>query len=195
MLKKLSIIAAVAIAAQLACADDAPKKKHYDKAPNMALDLAKAYTATITTNKGKIVLSLFAKEAPVTVNSFVFLAREKFFDGLIFHRVIPNFMIQGGDPEGTGMGGPGYEFQNENQYSAHGFTPGTLAMANAGPNTNGSQFFICDANANLQPSGYTIFGEVKEGLDVVKTIARVARNDQDRPNEPVVMEKVEIEEK
>lgn len=195
----LSLAAAAVLSSQLVTvaktADDTKVKKTYDKPPAMNLDLAKTYTATITTTKGKIVLELFAKDAPQTVNSFVFLSREGFYDGLIFHRVIPDFMIQGGDPTGTGSGGPGYQFANENHHTDHGFTPGTLAMANAGLDTNGSQFFITDTTAPLPADKYTIFGEVKEGLDVVKAIARVARGQRDRPNEPVVMEKIEIEEK
>src|SRR3954467_4827082 len=131
-------------------------RKSYDKPPEMKIDPAKTYTATITTSKGKIVVDLFPKEAPKSVNNFVFLAREKFYDGTIFHRVIPGFMIQGGDPTGSGRGGPGYKFENENQESAHGFGPGTLAMANAGPNTNGSQFFICEGPhaGNLKARSY-----------------------------------------
>ncbi|RYG69969.1 peptidylprolyl isomerase, partial [bacterium] len=152
--------------------------------------------ATIETTKGKIVLELFAKDAPKTVNSFVFLAREGFYDGLIFHRVIPNFMIQGGDPTGTGSGGPGYQFENENQQSTHGFPAGTLAMANAGLNTNGSQFFITDADTpHLTAAKYTIFGEVKQGLDVVKAIAASPRDSSDRPRDRVVITGITIEEK
>jgi cyclophilin family peptidyl-prolyl cis-trans isomerase len=196
MIRKLSIVALAAVSATLCFADDPAPKKQYDKPPEMAIDLAKTYTATITTNKGKIVLDLFAKDAPQTVNSFVFLAREGFYNGIIFHRVIPEFMIQGGDPTGTGGGGPGYQFPNENAFSQHGFKPGTLAMANAGVNTNGSQFFITDTNVgHLRADTYTIFGEVKEGLDVVKQIARMPRDRRDKPLEQVVMEKVEIEEK
>ena len=148
--------------------------KHWDSPPEMKIDVNKTYTATIDTSKGKIVLALFAKDAPKTVNSFVFLVNQKFYDGLIFHRVIPKFMIQGGDPDGNGSGGPGYEFENENQSSTHGFSPGTLAMANAGDGTNGSQFFICDGDSPwLTADKYTIFGEVREGQDVVKAIANV----------------------
>src|SRR3954469_1226258 len=131
MLKSLIAVLVLSLA-YLAFAEE---KKAYDKPPEMKIDVNKTYTATLDTSKGKIVLELFPKDAPKTVNSFVFLAREKFFDGLIFHRVIPGFMIQGGDPTGTGMSGPGYEFENENQASAHGFTPGTIAMANAGAGT------------------------------------------------------------
>ncbi|HTL28228.1 MAG TPA: peptidylprolyl isomerase [Tepidisphaeraceae bacterium] len=181
--------------------DAAPAEKKeaktYDKPPEMKIDVNKTYTATIDTSKGKIVVSLFAKEAPKTVNSFVFLAREKFYDGVIFHRVIPGFMIQGGDPTGTGGGGPGYEFENENRESSHGFAPGTLAMANAGLNTNGSQFFIVDgANAaHLTADRYTIFGEVKDGQKVVSEIANAPRDDRDRPNEAITIKSVTIEEK
>jgi cyclophilin family peptidyl-prolyl cis-trans isomerase len=198
MIRKIAVVALAAVSASLCFADEpAPaKQKQYDKPPEMKLDLNKSYTATITTNKGKIVLDLFAKDAPQSVISFVFLAREGFYDGVIFHRVIPDFMIQGGDPTGSGRGGPGYQIPNENMFSRHGFTPGTLAMANAGPNTNGSQFFITDAAVqHLTADKYTIFGEVKEGMDVVKQIARMPRNRSDRPLENVVMEKVEIEEK
>src|SRR5215218_8001180 len=135
--------------------------KVWEKAPEMKIDPAKTYRATIDTTKGKIVVELFPKEAPKSVNNFVFLAREKFYDGTIFHRVIPNFMIQGGDPTGTGTGGPGYKFENENKDSQRKFDAGTLAMANAGPNTNGSQFFINDGDSPwLTTDKYTIFGHV-----------------------------------
>ena len=202
-MKRSNIVAALALAASftvVACAQvaapSAPKKQ-YEKPPEMKIDPAKTYTATIETTKGKIVLELFAKDAAKTVNSFVFLAREGFYDGLIFHRVIPGFMIQGGDPTGTGMSGPGYQYDNENQQSTHGFGPGTLAMANAGPGTNGSQFFICEgANAgHLPAANYTIFGEVKSGQDVVSAIAGVPTGQRARPVEDVVMTKVTVEEK
>jgi cyclophilin family peptidyl-prolyl cis-trans isomerase len=170
-------------------------KKSWDKAPDMQIDANKSYTATIETTKGKIVLKLFPKEAPKTVNNFVFLARQGFYNGTIFHRVIPGFMIQGGDPMGVGVGGPGYKFENENKNSAHGFTPGTLAMANAGPDTNGSQFFIMDGTAGLPAAGYTIFGELTQGQDIVRAIATSPRNEQDRPNTTITMTSVTIEEK
>jgi cyclophilin family peptidyl-prolyl cis-trans isomerase len=171
-------------------------KKGYDKPPEMKIDPGKIYTATITTSKGKIVVDLFAKEAPKTVNNFVFLAREKFYDGTIFHRVIPGFMIQGGDPTGTGRGGPGYQFANENKDSKRKFDAGTLAMANAGPDTNGSQFFINDAeSAHLTPENYTIFGHVKDGQDVVKAIANADRDENDRPRQEIKIESVTVEEK
>lgn len=172
------------------------KKKSYDKAPDMKIDPAKTYSATIDTSKGKIVIALFAKDSPNTVNNFVFLAREGFYNGTIFHRVIPGFMIQGGDPEGTGMGGPGYQFNNENKSSTHGFPPGTVAMANAGPNTNGSQFFINDGDSPwLTAESYTIFGEVNEGQDIVKAIASAPANSENRPNDPITIKTITIEEK
>src|SRR5436305_1915843 len=119
-----------------------PPKKTYLDPPPMSIDVKKTYIATIDTNKGKITLELFAKDAPLTVNNFVFLAREGFYDGLTFHRVIPDFMIQGGDPLGTGSGGPGYQFADEVKDNPRQFRTGSLAMANSGVNTNGSQFFI-----------------------------------------------------
>jgi cyclophilin family peptidyl-prolyl cis-trans isomerase len=168
------------------------QKKQYDKPPEMKIDTAKAYTATIDTAKGKITLTLFAAEAPKTVNNFVFLAREGFYDGVIFHRVIPGFMIQGGDPTGTGRGGPGYRFENENRASRHGFKPGTIAMANAGPNTNGSQFFIMHADYPLRADGYTIFGQVTDGMDVVNATVTAPRNAEDRPNDPTSIKSMTI---
>jgi cyclophilin family peptidyl-prolyl cis-trans isomerase len=195
MNKKLVLFTAIAILGSIVVAAEEGGKKSYDKAPEMKIDPAKTYTATITTSKGKIVIDLLPKEAPKTVNNFVFLAREKFYNGTIFHRVIPGFMIQGGDPTGTGRGGPGYQFENENKDSQRKFEAGTVAMANAGPDTNGSQFFIDDAPNGLDPAKYTIFGQVKEGLDIVKAIANAPRDENDRPNEPVKMESVTIEEK
>lgn len=186
----LSIVALLAFNAQA----QAPKKS-WDKPPEMKIDVNKTYTATIDTTKGKIVLNLFAKDAPKTVNSFVFLAREKFYDGVIFHRVIPGFMAQTGDPTGTGRSGPGYQFENENRTTTRRFTAGTVGMANAGLNTNGSQFFIMDADTGLPAAQYTIFGELKEGLDVVKAITASPRNAQDKPNTDIKINSVTIEEK
>jgi cyclophilin family peptidyl-prolyl cis-trans isomerase len=189
---RFAVLCVLAFCATLVLAAD----KSWDKPPEMKIDPNKTYRATIDTTKGKIVVELFAKDAPKTVNNFVFLANEKFYDGTIFHRVIPNFMIQGGDPTGSGSGGPGYKFENENQNSTHGFGPGTLAMANAGLNTNGSQFFICDGNSPwLTADKYTIFGEVKEGQDIVKAIALAPRDPRDRPNDKIEMKSVTIEEK
>ena len=145
--------------------------KTYSAPPPMTIDQNKTYTATIKTNYGDIVIQLLQKEAPITVNNFVFLARAGFYDGVKFHRVVKGFMIQGGDPTGTGAGGPGYKFQDELP-TTRNYTKGTIAMANAGPNTNGSQFFIMLANYPL-PKSYSIFGQVTSGQDVVDKIGNV----------------------
>lgn len=134
----------------------------------MAIDPAKNYRATIETNKGTIELDLFADQAPLSVNNFVFLANEGFFDGLTFHRVVPGFVIQGGDPTGTGRGGPGYRWQDEPVRGS--YKAGSLAMANAGPDTNGSQFFICIEDQPGLPKNYNLFGQTTAGLDVVRNI-------------------------
>ena len=148
-------------------------------------------TATITTRFGDIQLELFADDAPKTVENFTKLASDGFYDGLIFHRVIPDFMIQGGCPQGTGTGGPGYTFEDE--INDHRIVRGTLAMANAGPNTNGSQFFIVTADATPWLDGkHTAFGQVTEGMDTVFAIEGVDRDGRDKPVEPVVMESVTI---
>ena len=148
-------------------------------------------TATIETNHGTIELDLFTDDAPETVANFTKLAGEGFYDGLVFHRVIPDFMIQGGCPQGTGTGGPGYMFDDEP--NDHRIVRGTLAMANAGPNTNGSQFFIVTAQATPWLDGkHTAFGQVTSGMDVVDSIEGVDRDGRDRPTEDVRMEKVTI---
>ena len=163
-------------------------------------------TATFKTSEGTIVAKLFDKEAPETVANFIALAEgtkewnsrgkkgPKLYDGTIFHRVIPEFMIQGGDPEGTGMGGPGYQFADETKGSPHHFkAPGKLAMANAGPNTNGSQFFITVTDTSWLTGKHTIFGEVVEGYDIVEKISKVPTAAQDKPRTPVILESVTIE--
>lgn len=165
--------------------------------------------AIFHTSEGDFVCRLFEKEAPKTVQNFVELAEGKrewthpgtrkkskdpLYTGTIFHRVIPNFMVQGGDPMGTGYGGPGYEFEDETQGSPHRFDkPGKLAMANSGPNTNGSQFFVTVAPTAWLTGKHTIFGEVVEGQDVVEKIVNVPRNRQDKPNKDVMLKQVEIE--
>lgn len=136
----------------------------------MVIDASKNYAATLETSKGTIVADLFAKDAPKTVNNFVFLAREGFYDGTKFHRVIENFMIQGGDPEGTGRGGPGYRFEDETKGNPHKHKVGSLSMANAGPNTNGSQFFITHVVTDWLNGKHTVFGQVRSGQDVVNAI-------------------------
>lgn len=146
----------------------------------------------ITTTKGDIVFKLYDDTAPNTVSNFVYLASQGYYDGIIFHRVIENFMIQGGDPTGTGTGGPGYKFADELN-DDHAYARGIVAMANAGPNTNGSQFFIMHKD-NPLPHNYSIFGEVTEGMDVVDAIATSATDPRnDRPLEEIVMTKVVVE--
>jgi cyclophilin family peptidyl-prolyl cis-trans isomerase len=147
--------------------------------------------ATLNTNKGPIELELYPDEAPKTVENFTKLAADGFYDGLTFHRVIPDFMIQGGCPLGTGSGGPGYEFEDE--FNEHKVDRGALAMANAGPNTNGSQFFIVTAEAAPWLDGkHTVFGRVTGGQDVVDRISAVERDARDRPVEPVTIDSVEL---
>jgi cyclophilin family peptidyl-prolyl cis-trans isomerase len=148
-------------------------------------------TATLQTNKGTIELELFDDDAPKTVENFRSLAEKGFYDGVIFHRVIPDFMIQGGDPTGTGSGGPGYTFEDE--FNEHPVARGALAMANAGPNTNGSQFFIVTADACPWLDGkHTVFGQVTDGMDVVDAISQLDRDPGDRPREDVSIERVEL---
>ena len=148
--------------------------------------------ATLHTNHGAITIELFGEDAPKTVDNFEKLARDGFFDGVVFHRVIPDFMIQGGDPTGTGSGGPGYTFEDE--FNDHKVERGALAMANAGPNTNGSQFFIVTAEACPWLDGkHTVFGRVTAGMDVVDRIAELPRDAHDKPREPVTIERVELD--
>jgi peptidyl-prolyl cis-trans isomerase B (cyclophilin B) len=147
--------------------------------------------ATLHTNQGAIAVELFDDDAPKTVDNFVSLARKGFYDGVIFHRVIPDFMVQGGDPTGTGSGGPGYTFEDE--FNDHPVARGALAMANAGPNTNGSQFFIVTADACPWLDGkHTVFGRVTDGMDVVNAISALETDARDRPREDVVIERVEL---
>lgn len=144
--------------------------KQYAIYPEMGIDTTKSYTATIETTKGTIVLQLDAKSAPRTVNNFVFLARDKYYDGIVFHRVIPDFMIQGGDPTGTGRGGPGYRFEDEFAGNPNKHERGVISMANAGPGTNGSQFFITHVPCGWLDGKHTVFGKVVSGLEVVDAI-------------------------
>ena len=149
--------------------------------------------ATLNTNHGTIGVELFDEDAPKTVQNFRKLAGDGFYDGVVFHRVIPDFMIQGGDPTGTGSGGPGYTFQDE--INQHKVVRGVLAMANAGPNTNGSQFFIVTAEATPWLDGkHTVFGRVTEGMEVADAISTVETDAEDKPRAPVVIERVELAE-
>lgn len=175
--------------------------KSWDNPPAMEIDVNKSYEAEVTTSKGTFTIELFAKDAPKTVNNFVFLSKQGFYNDVIFHRIMESFMIQTGDPQGTGMGGPGYQFEDEK--TDYKYEPGIVAMANSGTNTNGSQFFICtgaDSDfLNSQPN-YTIFGKVTKGMDVVKQIAATpveadARGELSTPTETVQIKEVKITEK
>ena len=169
--------------------------KQYDNQPAMQIDPAKSYTVDMETNKGTIMIALYPKYAPVTVNNFVFLANDGYYDGVVFHRVISNFMIQGGDPLGMGYGGPGYNFKDEPHAELTFDEPYKLAMANAGPGTNGSQFFITVAPTTWLWGKHTVFGEVadEQSKKVVDKIGQVATGAQDRPIDDVVIESITIE--
>lgn len=163
--------------------------------PEMQIDTSKAYQAILSTTEGNITLNLYADKTPITVNNFVYLSQKDFYNQTIFHRTIKGFMIQGGDPEGTGAGGPGYKFDDE-PFEGE-YKRGIAAMANAGPNTNGSQFFIMHKDYDL-PKNYVIFGEVIEGIDVVDKIAEApvkAGGEGSTPVNPVIVESIEILEK
>lgn len=184
-------------------AGEQAKPKSWDSPPAMQIDAKKTYEAEVTTSKGSFTIQLFAKDAPKTVNNFVFLSKQGFYDGVIFHRIIKTFMVQTGDPKGNGTGGPGYKFEDE-QTPYTNYEPGIVAMANAGPNTNGSQFFICtgpDAAASLNPRpNYTVFGKVTNGMDVVQKIADTPvkaspRGELSVPTETVTINSVKITEK
>jgi cyclophilin family peptidyl-prolyl cis-trans isomerase len=170
-----------------------PKTQRFDGPPPMVIDPTKRYTATIATSKGSMVVALDAAAAPATVNNFVFLARWHYYDGIVFHRIIPGFMLQGGDPEGSGRGGPGYRFADELPAPGR-YEIGSLAMANAGPNTNGSQFFIVSGpDGTALPPSYSLFGKVVKGLEVVEAIEAVGSR-SGAPSEEVVIESVTITE-
>ncbi|MCG7317407.1 peptidylprolyl isomerase [Brevibacillus laterosporus] len=176
--------------------------KQYDKAPEMKIDPNKNYEAVVETNKGSFTIQLFAKDAPKTVNNFVFLANDHFYDGIQFHRIIQSFMIQTGDPKGDGTGGPGYSFEDELK-NGHSYDKGVVAMANAGPNTNGSQFFIGSGddvkNLEAQPN-YTIFGKITAGMDTIDKIAVApvkanAFGENSTPTETITIQKITVTEK
>ena len=168
-------------------------RQHFSAAPPMIIDTAKTYTATMVTSKGTLEIVLDALGAPLTVNNFVYLARWHYYDGIVFHRIIPGFMLQGGDPQGTGAGGPGYRF-NDELPKAGRYEIGSLAMANAGPNTNGSQFFVISGPDGVRlPPLYALFGKVVKGFDVVATINDIG-SPSGKPREDVVIESVTITE-
>jgi cyclophilin family peptidyl-prolyl cis-trans isomerase len=170
----------------------APKQQKFSAYPEIGIDPDKRYTATMNTSMGEMVIALDPIKAPKTVNSFVFLALNHYFDGIVFHRIINGFMCQGGDPTGTGTGGPGYKFEDElpkpGQYEI-----GSVAMANAGPNTNGSQFFLISGPSGVRlPPAYSLFGKIVKGLDVLDAMQRVDTDHRDRPRTDVVINSVTI---
>ena len=168
-------------------------RQHFDAAPPMIIDPQKSYSATMVTSKGTLEIVLDPLGAPVTVNNFVFLARWHYFDGIVFHRVIPGFVLQGGDPTGNGTGGPGYRFNDELPKPGR-YETGSFAMANAGPNTNGSQFFVISGPDGVRlPPLYALFGKVVKGLDVVQTINDTG-SPSGKPRERVVIDSVTITE-
>jgi peptidylprolyl isomerase len=170
-----------------------PQRRKFDAEPPTCIDTSKRYTATMETSKGTMTIALDPAAAPRTVNSFVFLARYHYFDGIVFHRVIPGFVLQGGDPTGTGTGGPGYKFADELPKPGR-YELGSLAMANAGPHTNGSQFFVISGPDGMRlPPQYSLFGKVVSGLDTVAAIDAVG-TPQGKPSERVTIESVTIEE-
>ena len=180
--------------AEIPAADgSSPKTQHFDEEPPMCIDPAKRYTATMETSKGTITFALDPVGAPKTTNNFVFLARYHYFDGIVFHRIIPGFVLQGGDPTGNGTGGPGYRFADELPKAGR-YEIGSLAMANAGPNTNGSQFFIISGQSGVQlPPLYALFGKAVSGLEVIPSIEK-AGTSSGSPRERVEIVSVTIEE-
>jgi peptidyl-prolyl cis-trans isomerase B (cyclophilin B) len=183
-----------AVAPMADSGDVSKSKKQYDKPGDMKIDPAKTYTATIDTDAGTMVAELYPKIAPQTVNSFVFLAKEGFYDGIIFHRVIPGFMIQGGDPTGTGTGGPGYSLKAEFNETKH--EKGILSMARSqSPDSAGSQFFVMHDRAEHLDGKYTAFGKVTQGLEVIDKIVNAPKDGNDRPANPVKIKSIKIEEK
>ena len=171
-----------------------PRTTRFAEAPPMCIDPSKRYSATVETTLGTIVIALDAIKAPKTVNNFVFLARYHYYDSIIFHRIIKGFMCQGGDPEGSGRGGPGYRFADELPRAGE-YQIGSLAMANSGPNTNGSQFFMVSGRSGVGlPPSYSLFGQIVKGLDVLADMESVKTDRNDRPNTDVVINSVTITE-
>ncbi len=171
-----------------------PKTQKFSAPPPMCIDAAKTYSAVMDTSMGELRIALDPIGAPLTVNNFVFLARYHYYEGIIFHRIIKDFVLQGGDPEGSGRGGPGYRFADELPKAGR-YELGSLAMANAGPNTNGSQFFVISGPSGIRlPPSYSLFGKVVKGLDVVEAIQQVPTDRSDRPHTDVVINSVTITE-
>ena len=172
----------------------APKQQKFSAPPEMGIDPNKRYTATMSTSMGELVIALDPVKAPNTVNSFVFLALNHYYDGIIFHRIIKDFVCQGGDPTGTGRGGPGYKFEDELPKAGR-YEVGSVAMANAGPNTNGSQFFLISGQSGVRlPPQYSLFGKIVKGLDVLEAMQSVETDRNDRPKTDVVIQSVTIAE-
>ena len=170
------------------------RTQKFPEPPEMGIDPAKRYTATMDTSMGELVIALDAVRAPKTVNNFVFLALHHYYDGVVFHRIIGGFMCQGGDPTGTGRGGPGYRCDDELPKAGQ-YELGSVAMANAGPNTNGSQFFIISGNDGVRlPPQYSLFGKVVKGMEVVEAMQNVSTDRSDRPREDVVIQSVTVTE-
>ena len=183
---------AFVLAAAVLAAPAIAQKKQWDKEPEMKIDVNKTYVARMDTTEGPIVIELYPKQAPHHVNSFVFLANEGFYDGVIFHRVIPGFMVQGGDPTGTGGGGPGYKLKAEFNDTKH--TRGILSAARtADPNSAGSQFFLMHGDAPHLDNRYTAYGKVVEGIEVVDKIVSAPTGAQDRPRNPASIKSIKIE--
>ena len=172
----------------------AERRTEFDSAPEMCIDPTKTYTAVLDTSLGSMTIALDAAAAPQTVNNFVVLARYKYYEGIIFHRIINSFMCQGGDPTGTGRGGPGYKFADELP-APNTYQIGSVAMANAGPNTNGSQFFLVSGASGVGlPPHYSLFGQITDGLDVLEAMQSVPCDRSDRPDDDVVINSVTITE-
>lgn len=169
-----------------------PRTDQWSQPPALQIDSKVSYTAVLQTDNGDITLQLFADKAPSTVNNFIFLARQNFYDGTVFHRVIADFMVQGGDPTGTGRGGPGYRFGDEFHPTLRHDKPGVLSMANAGPNTNGSQFFITHVPTPWLDNKHTVFGQVTHGMDVVMSIP--PRDPQNKNAPAIHIQSITIEE-
>jgi peptidylprolyl isomerase len=170
------------------------RQTKFDGPPPMCIDPAKTYTAEMVTSMGSLTIALDPIAAPKTVNSFVFLARYHYYDGIIFHRIIKDFVCQGGDPTGTGRGGPGYQFEDELPKPGR-YEVGSVAMANAGPNTNGSQFFLISGSSGVGlPPSYSLFGKIVKGLDVLEAMQSVKTGAGDRPKDDVVIQSVTITE-
>jgi cyclophilin family peptidyl-prolyl cis-trans isomerase len=171
-----------------------PRVTHFDGPPPMCNDPAKRYTALMSTSMGDLTIALDAVAAPKTVNNFVFLSRYHYYDGIVFHRIIQGFVCQGGDPEGTGRGGPGYRFEDELPKAGR-YEVGSVAMANAGPDTNGSQFFLISGPSGVSlPPAYALFGKIVKGLEVLDQMEKVPTGAGDRPREDVVINSVTITE-